>query len=134
MTLSNSYFYKQKHNIKKILGIKSKIIYINLHKLYKYIQEVNEMSEENIVYIGNKPVMNYVLAVVTQMNTGTTEVILKARGRAISRAVDVAEIVRNRFIPDLDVQTIDICTEEIVGNDGVTTNVSTIEIHLIKDD
>jgi DNA-binding protein len=96
--------------------------------------EVNEMSEENIVYIGNKPVMNYVLAVVTQMNTGTTEVILKARGRAISRAVDVAEIVRNRFIPDLDVHTIDICTEEIVGNDGVTTNVSTIEIHLKKDD
>jgi len=95
--------------------------------------EVNEMSEENIVYIGNKPVMNYVLAVVTQMNTGTTEVILKARGRAISRAVDVAEIVRNRFIPDLDVQNIEICTEEIVGNDGVTTNVSTIEIHLKKD-
>ena len=95
--------------------------------------EVNEMSEENIVYIGNKPVMNYVLAVVTQMNTGTSEVILKARGRAISRAVDVAEIVRNRFIPDLDIQNIDICTEEIVGNDGVTTNVSTIEIDLKKD-
>jgi len=91
------------------------------------------MSEENIVYIGSKPVMNYVLAVVTQMNTGTAEVILKARGRAISRAVDVAEIVRNRFIPDLDVEKIDISTEEIVGNDGVTTNVSTIEIHLIKD-
>ena len=51
------------------------------------------MAEENIVYIGNKPVMNYVLAVVTQMNSGVTEVILKARGRAISRAVDVAEIV-----------------------------------------
>ena len=55
------------------------------------------MSEENIVYIGNKPVMNYVLAVVTQMNGGAPEVVLKARGRAISRAVDVAEIVRNRF-------------------------------------
>jgi len=91
------------------------------------------MSEENIVYIGSKPVMNYVLAVVTQMNSGTAEVILKARGRAISRAVDVAEIVRNRFIPDLDVQNIGISTEEIVGNDGVTTNVSTIEINLKKD-
>lgn len=62
------------------------------------------MAEENIVYIGNKPVMNYVLAVVTQMNSGVTEVILKARGRAISRAVDVAEIVRNRFISDVDVK------------------------------
>lgn len=72
------------------------------------------MAEENIVYIGNKPVMNYVLAVVTQMNSGVTEVILKARGRAISRAVDVAEIVRNRFISDVDVKSIDISTEEIV--------------------
>ncbi|MDO9044707.1 MAG: RNA-binding protein, partial [Methanobacteriaceae archaeon] len=45
------------------------------------------MSEENVVYIGNKPVMNYVLAVVTQMNGGSNEVVLKARGRAISRAV-----------------------------------------------
>lgn len=71
------------------------------------------MPEENIVYIGNKPVMNYVLAVVTQMNSGVTEVILKARGRAISRAVDVAEIVRNRFISDVDVKSINISTEEI---------------------
>ena len=61
------------------------------------------MSEENVVYIGNKPVMNYVLAVVTQMNGGVPEVVLKARGRAISRAVDVAEIVRNRFITDVDI-------------------------------
>ena len=66
------------------------------------------MSDENIVYIGNKPVMNYVLAVVTQMNTGVPEVMLKARGRAISRAVDVAEIVRNRFMTDLEVGSIDI--------------------------
>jgi DNA-binding protein len=91
------------------------------------------MSEENVVYIGNKPVMNYVLAVVTQMNGGTSEVILKARGRAISRAVDVAEIVRNRFITDIGVQSIDICTEEIIGNEGTATNVSAIEILLRKD-
>lgn len=90
------------------------------------------MPEENIVYIGNKPVMNYVLAVVTQMNSGVTEVILKARGRAISRAVDVAEIVRNRFISDVDVKNIDISTEEIVGNEGTSSNVSAIEIKLSK--
>lgn len=90
------------------------------------------MAEENIVYIGNKPVMNYVLAVVTQMNSGVTEVILKARGRAISRAVDVAEIVRNRFISDVDVLNIDISTEEIVGNEGTSSNVSAIEIKLSK--
>ncbi|BAW32062.1 MAG TPA: DNA-binding protein Alba [Methanothermobacter sp.] len=90
------------------------------------------MSEENVVYIGNKPVMNYVLAVVTQMNGGADEVILKARGRAISRAVDVAEIVKNRFIPDIDVANIDISTEEIIGNEGTATNVSAIEIQLRK--
>lgn len=90
------------------------------------------MAEENIVYIGNKPVMNYVLAVVTQMNSGVTEVILKARGRAISRAVDVAEIVRNRFISAVDVKSIDISTEEIVGNEGTSSNVSAIEIRLSK--
>lgn len=90
------------------------------------------MAEENIVYIGNKPVMNYVLAVVTQMNSGVTEVILKARGRSISRAVDVAEIVRNRFISDVDVKSIDISTEEIVGNEGTSSNVSAIEIRLSK--
>ena len=90
------------------------------------------MSEENVVYIGNKPVMNYVLAVVTQMNGGTSEVILKARGRAISRAVDVAEIVRNRFISDVDIGNFDICTEEIMSNEGTATNVSAIEIQLCK--
>jgi DNA-binding protein len=92
------------------------------------------MSEENIVYIGNKPVMNYVLAVVTQMNSGASEVALKARGRAISRAVDVAEIVRNRFIPDAQLGSITISTEEILNNEGSNTNVSSIEIKLSKED
>jgi archaea-specific DNA-binding protein len=91
------------------------------------------MSEENVVYIGNKPVMNYVLAVVTQMNGGTNEVILKARGRAISRAVDVAEIVRNRFITDVNIGGIEISTEEIMNNEGTSTNVSAIEIQLAKE-
>lgn len=91
------------------------------------------MSEENIVYIGNKPVMNYVLAVVTQMNGGVPEIVLKARGRAISRAVDVAEIVRNRFVTDVEVGTIDISTEEILNSEGSNTNVSAIEIYLSKE-
>ncbi len=90
------------------------------------------MSKDNVVYIGNKPVMNYVLAVVTQMNGGTSEVILKARGRAISRAVDVAEIVRNRFIPEAELGTIDISTEEVSSMEGSNSNVSAIEIQLNK--
>jgi len=90
------------------------------------------MSDENVVYIGNKPVMNYVLAVVTQMNGGTSEVMLKARGRAISRAVDVAEIVRNKFILNAELGSINISTEEVSNQDGNPSNVSAIEIQLIQ--
>jgi archaea-specific DNA-binding protein len=91
------------------------------------------MSEENIVYVGNKPVMNYVLAVVTQMNEGVSQVTLKARGRAISRAVDAAEIVRNRFVTDVQIGAINISTEEILNNEGSNTNVSAIEILLSRE-
>ncbi|OPY22975.1 MAG: DNA/RNA-binding protein Alba [Methanobacterium sp. PtaU1.Bin242] len=91
------------------------------------------MSEENVVYIGNKPVMNYVLAVVTQMNSGISQITLKARGRAISRAVDVAEIVRNKFINDMNLGSIEISTEEITSREGTKSNVSAIEIQLIKE-
>ncbi|MBS3815462.1 MAG: DNA-binding protein Alba [Hadesarchaea archaeon] len=90
-----------------------------------------EESGENVVFIGNKPVMNYVLAVITQINEGVGEVVLKARGRAISRAVDVAEIVRNRFLQDLAIQEIETGTEELEGESG-TSNVSTIAISLGK--
>jgi DNA-binding protein len=90
-------------------------------------------EEENIVYIGNKPVMNYVLAVVTQVNNGKNEVILKARGRAINRAVDVAEIATNRFVPDAKIGEIKTATEEIENADGKVTNVSTITIPINKD-
>lgn len=89
--------------------------------------------EENIIYIGNKPVMNYVLAVVTQINNGSSDIYIKARGKAISRAVDVAEIVRNRFITDLELVDIDIATDQVDNNDGQTTNVSTISIHIRKE-
>ena len=88
------------------------------------------MSDDNVVYIGNKPVMNYVLAVVTQMNKGTSEVMLKARGRAISRAVDVAEIVRNKFLLDAELGSIYISTEEVSNHEGTNSNISAIEILL----
>ncbi|RUM33874.1 MAG: DNA-binding protein Alba [Archaeoglobus sp.] len=89
------------------------------------------MTEERVVYVGSKPVMNYVLAVLTQLNEGASEVVIKARGKAISRAVDVAEIVRNRFMPNVNVKDIKIDTEELVS-EGRSINVSTIEITLEK--
>jgi DNA-binding protein len=92
---------------------------------------VEKRAAENVVFIGSKPVMNYVLAVITQFNENANEVVLKARGRAISKAVDTAEIVRNRFLQGLEVKNIDIGTEEVTGDRG-TSNVSTIELSLGK--
>ncbi|KAF5418347.1 MAG: DNA/RNA-binding protein Alba 2 [Candidatus Methanophagaceae archaeon] len=89
------------------------------------------MSDDNVIYIGNKPVMSYVLAVVTQFNTGLSdEVLIKARGRAISRAVDTAEVVRNKFMQGLDVKDIKMGTEQLVGGEGDKINVSSLEITL----
>jgi DNA-binding protein len=89
------------------------------------------MTEDNVVYIGNKPVMNYVLAVVTQFNNGASEVAIKARGKAISRAVDAVEVSRNRFLPDSKIKDIKIGTEKIATDRG-DSNVSIIEIVLSK--
>ena len=91
-----------------------------------------EENEENVIYVGNKPPMSYVLAVVTQFNSGSSEVVIKARGRAISRAVDAAEITRNRFVTDAKVKEIRIGTESITNEEGRTSNVSSIEIALAK--
>ncbi len=91
------------------------------------------MSKKSIIYIGSKPTMNYILAVVTQINHGASSIILKARGRAINHAVDVAEIVMNNFIPELDVKNIEIATEEVTERNGFSTNVSLIQIELKKD-
>ena len=89
--------------------------------------------DPNTVYIGSKPVMNYVLAVIMNFNSSDAkEVTLKARGRAITTAVDVAEVTRGRFMKDLKVSGITIGTEEIQREDG-TRNVSTIEIKLTLD-
>ena len=89
------------------------------------------MAEDEVVFVGNKPVMNYVLAVVTQFNSGARDVRSRARRRAISRAVDVAEVSRSRFLPDLRVVGIQISTETLESDRG-ETNVSAIEITLGK--
>jgi len=91
-----------------------------------------ETGTDNVIYVGNKPPMNYVLAAITQLNSGSNEVAIKARGRAISRAVDVAEIVRRRFMPDINLKDIKIATEEVTNEEGHKINVSSIEIYLSK--
>ena len=87
------------------------------------------MQKDNTVFVGNKPVMNYVLAVVTQFNNGAEEVAIKARGKAISRAVDTAEIALNRFLDNVAKKQI-VTSTEVIDTDSGKTNVSSIEIIL----
>jgi len=91
-----------------------------------------ETRTENVVFIGRKPVMNYVIACITFFNTGENEVTVKARGRAISRAVDTIELLRRAFVKDLEVKNIDIGTEEVTREEGRKSNVSTMEITVAK--
>jgi DNA-binding protein len=95
-------------------------------------EESDARRDDNVIFVGNKPVMNYVLAAVTQFNEGAKEVVIKARGRAISRAVDTAEVVRNRFMVDVAVDHIKISTEELTSEKGDSIKVSSIEIFLRK--
>lgn len=88
--------------------------------------------ENNTIYVGKKPVMSYVLAVVTQFNQGLPEVHVKARGRSISTAVDTTQIVKNRFIQTLQVKDIKLSTEELKSDDGTMTRVSSMSIILTK--
>jgi len=87
---------------------------------------------ENVVLIGRKPVMNYVVACITFFNSGEKEVTVKARGRAISRTVDTVELLRRSFVKDLEVKSINVGTEEIQREEGGTRNVSTMEITVAK--
>jgi len=91
-----------------------------------------EKPAENVVFIGRKPVMNYVVACLTFFNSNETEVTVKARGRAISRAVDTIELLRRAFVKDLGIKNIKIDTEEMTREDGQKSNVSTIEIAVGK--
>jgi len=86
----------------------------------------------NTIFIGKKPIMAYVTALMMQFTSGSSEVIVKARGRAISAAVDVVEVCRRRFFEGkLHVKNITIGTEQL-GEEGQVRNVSTIDITVAK--
>jgi archaea-specific DNA-binding protein len=95
------------------------------------------MTEKSrIVFIGSKPPMDYVLAIITGLSVSNAkEITLKARGRAITTAVDAAEITRSRFLKDLKVTKIAIGTEEMPAREGENRArmVSTVEITLTKE-
>lgn len=95
----------------------------------------NEQQEDtNSIFVGAKPFMNYVTGIVMQFTTkNEQEVLVKARGKFISRAVDVVEVARNRFLEgQIDIDRIGVNSEEFKNKEGKDVRVSTIEIVLKK--
>ena len=94
-----------------------------------------EKKNDNVVFIGSKPFMNYITSVVIQFTSkNRDEVIVKARGKWISRAVDVVERVRKRFLKDKNIQIkhVRIDSDEVENKEGKKINVSLIEITMGK--
>jgi archaea-specific DNA-binding protein len=89
-----------------------------------------EGEEPFIVRVGKKPTMNYVVACVTLFNTGVPEVMVRARGQSITKAVEVVDMLRRAFLKNLKIESVDIGTEEIKRDDGSIASLSTIEIML----
>lgn len=92
-------------------------------------------ENDNAVFIGTKPFMNYVTSVVMQFTAkDKSEVVIKARGKFINRAVDVAEVIKNRFLKDrnIEIKDVKIDSEEVENKNGKKLHVSTIEITLKK--
>jgi DNA-binding protein Alba len=105
--------------------------------LNKGVEKNMTERSNDVVFVGNKPPMSYVLAIITAFSSGNLkEITLKARGQAITTAVDVAEITRSRFIKDLKVSKIAIGTAEMPPREGENRSrmVSTIEISLAKNE
>ena len=88
--------------------------------------------ENGIIFVGKKPPMAYVLAVLTYLNSGNNSVIIKARGNTISTAVDVSQIVTHRFSKDIKVSKVEIGTEELEDKEHKKRNVSFISIEMHK--
>jgi DNA-binding protein len=87
--------------------------------------------DENVVFVGKKPTMSYVLAVITQFSDGQNEVFVKARGRSISTAIDVVEVTKKKFMQDLKCE-IETDTEVITDERNQRINVSTLSARLFK--
>jgi DNA-binding protein Alba len=92
------------------------------------------MSEPSLVRIGKKPIMNYVTACVTLFNSGNGEVMVRARGQAIEKAIDTVQMLRHGFLKDVVIRKINLGSEDITRFDGTRGNISTIEIILSREE
>ena len=90
------------------------------------------MSEPNLVRIGKKPIMNYVTACVTLFNSGNGEVMVRARGQAIEKAIDTVQMLRRGFLKDIVIRKINLGSEDVTRFDGSRGNISIIEIILSR--
>jgi DNA-binding protein len=88
--------------------------------------------ENDIIFVGKKPVMSYVRAILTHMNSGNNKVIIKARGSAISTAVDISQVTIHKFMKDLKLSNVELGTEELEDKDGKKRNVSFISIEMTR--
>ncbi len=91
-------------------------------------------DNDNTIFVGGKPFMNYVTGVVMQFTTkNMEEVIVKARGKFISRAVDIVEVASKRFLEgQIAIKDIKIDSEEFKNDEGRQVRVSTIEVVLAR--
>jgi archaea-specific DNA-binding protein len=111
--------------------IKSKSVEVKEENQVAEDEVLHQEAQGNFVYIGKKEAMAYVLAVSTRFEMGAKEVIIKARGKSISRAVDVAEISRAKDVK-IKLASINIATEEVVTQEGRPLKISSIEIILTR--
>ena len=91
-----------------------------------------QVAAGSVVFVGNKPVMNYVLACMMHLNSGSKKIVVKARGRAIPRAVDTVEVLRRSFAKGVELESVNLSTEEVDREQGQKSKVSAIEISVIK--
>jgi len=97
-------------------------------------KDMNNPDNEHTIFVGAKPFMNYVTGVVMQFTTqNASEVIVKARGKFMSKAIDIEEVATKRFLDNkIEITNIKVDSEEFKNKEGKQVRVSTIEIYLKK--
>jgi DNA-binding protein len=91
---------------------------------------VPEPKRRNLVIMGIKPIMNYVVACLTLFNDGEETVLIRARGKHINKAVDMVQLLRRVFLKDAVIKDIMVGTDTLTRDDGREAKISIIEITL----
>lgn len=97
-------------------------------------EQPKKKTDDSVILVGERPFMNYVTAVVMQFNIGAkNEVAIKSRGKFMSKAIDIEEVVRHRFLSDVvELKNVKIESESFTNKEGRVVRVSTLELVLAK--